>query len=101
MDNLIENAIKYSANHVQIDISISDEVDRLKISIKDNGLGIEPGDLPYIFQKFYRSESRAVQRTTGFGLGLTYIQTMVDAHGGEIKVNSIVGKGSEFIVYFP
>lgn len=102
MDNLIENAIKYSPeNSVQIDIHISDEKNRLRISVKDNGLGISEKDLPHIFQKFYRSEHKNIQQRTGFGLGLTYIKALVEAHAGDIEVESKIGVGTEFTVYFP
>lgn len=102
MDNLIENAIKYSGEDgVQIDIHIADERKRLKISVKDNGLGISEKDLPRIFHKFYRAENKNIQQKTGFGLGLTYVKALVKAHDGEIKVESKVGVGTEFIVYFP
>lgn len=102
MDNLIENAIKYSREDgVQIDIHVSDEQNKLKISIKDNGLGIAEKDLPRIFQKFYRSEDKSIRHKTGFGLGLTYVKALVDAHAGKLKVSSKIGVGTEFMVYFP
>lgn len=102
IDNLIENAIKYSKEDaVRIDIHASDEQHKLKISVKDNGLGIAERDLPRIFQKFYRSENKNIQQKTGFGLGLTYVKALVKAHDGEIKVESKVGIGTEFILYFP
>lgn len=102
MDNLIENAIKYSKeNSVQIDIHVSDEKNRLRISVKDNGLGISEKDLPRIFQKFYRSEQKNIQQRTGFGLGLTYVKALVEAHAGDIEVESKIGVGTEFIVSFP
>lgn len=102
MDNLIENAIKYSREDgVQIDIHVSDEQNKLKISVKDNGLGIAEKDLPRIFQKFYRSEDKSIRHKTGFGLGLTYVKALVDAHAGKLKVSSKIGVGTEFIVYFP
>lgn len=102
MDNLIENAIKYSKdNGVTIDIHVSDEQNKLKISVKDNGLGIAEKDLPRIFQKFYRSEDKSIRHKTGFGLGLTYVKALVDAHAGKLKVSSKIGVGTEFMVYFP
>lgn len=102
MDNLIENAIKYSREDgVQIDIHVSDEQNKLKISVKDNGLGIAEKDLPRIFQKFYRSEDKSIRHKTGFGLGLTYVKALIEAHDAEIKVESKLGIGTEFMVYFP
>lgn len=102
MDNLIENAIKYSREDVvQIDIHVSDEQNKLKISVKDNGLGIAEKDLPRIFQKFYRSEDKSIRHKTGFGLGLTYVKALIEAHAAEIKVESKLGIGTKFTVYFP
>src|SRR5690606_38099477 len=99
MDNLIENAIKYSREDgVQIDIHVSDEQNKLKISVKDNGLGIAEKDLPSIFQKFYRSENADIRHKTGFGLGMTYGKALVDAHAGKLKVISKIGVGTEFMV---
>ncbi|PRD46117.1 sensor histidine kinase [Sphingobacterium haloxyli] len=102
MDNLIENAIKYSTEDgVKIDIHVSDERNKLRISVKDDGLGISEKDLPRIFQKFYRSENKNIQQKTGFGLGLTYVKTLVEAHAGDIEVESKVGLGTKFTVSFP
>ena len=102
MDNLIENAIKYAKEDgVKIDIIVYDEQKKLKISVKDNGLGISEKELPRIFQKFYRSENKNIRHKAGFGLGLTYVKALVEAHAGEIKVDSKLGMGTEFIVSFP
>lgn len=102
IDNLIENAIKYAKKDaVQIDIRVSDERKKLKISVKDNGSGISEKDLPRIFQKFYRSENKNIRHKTGFGLGLTYVKALMEAHAGDIKVESKLGIGTQFIVSFP
>ncbi|PRD56770.1 sensor histidine kinase [Sphingobacterium gobiense] len=101
MDNLVENAIKYSKDSVQIDIHISDEGGKLRINVKDDGLGISEKDLPHIFQKFYRSEKKNIQQKTGFGLGLTYVKTLVEAHAGDIEVESKLSLGTKFTVSFP
>lgn len=101
IDNLIENAIKYSNERVHIEITVTDAQDKLKITVKDDGLGILDSDLPHIFTTFYRSNDKEIQRRVGLGLGLTYVKALVEAHGGEIKVKSKFGMGSEFIVYFP
>jgi len=69
--------------------------------VKDNGLGIAEKDLPRIFQKFYRSEDKSIRHKTGFGLGLTYVKALIEAHDAEIKVESKLGIGTKFIVYFP
>lgn len=101
IENMVENAIKYSDEHVTVTITVSDVKDRLQISIKDDGFGIGEKDLPRVFDKFYRGEQKEVQRKVGFGLGLTYVKALTEAHGGDIKVESKWGVGAEFIVYFP
>src|SRR5690606_36024886 len=83
IDNLVENAIKYAKERaVQIDIHVSDERRKLKISVKDNGLGISEKDLPRIFQKFYRSENKNIKQKTRFGQGLKYIKELKEANEG-------------------
>ncbi|WP_171805031.1 sensor histidine kinase [Paludibacter propionicigenes] len=98
MDNLVENAIKYSNKEVDINIEIVDVNEGIKISVKDNGLGISAYDLKFIFDRFYRSNRKELKRKTGFGLGLTYVKSMVEAHGGSISVISRINEGSEFII---
>lgn len=101
MDNLIENAIKYSENDVLIKITMTDVNGFVRISVKDNGMGISKSDKKYIFEKYYRSHNHAAQRKTGFGLGLTYVKSIVEAHNGRIEVESEIGKGTEFIILLP
>lgn len=103
MDNLVENAIKYRKENQQahIVIRISDRKDFLLISVKDSGIGMSLLDKIHIFNRYYRSKVKAVQRTPGFGLGLTYVQSIVEAHGGTIGVESKLGEGSDFIVEIP
>ncbi|SEK19727.1 sensor histidine kinase [Parapedobacter koreensis] len=103
IENLIENAIKYSAEAVSIVITVSESkhADKLKISINDNGLGIPDADIAHIFDRFYRSPNKVIQQRVGFGLGLTYVKAIVVAHNGEIKVESKFGIGTEFTLYFP
>ncbi|GGC22374.1 hypothetical protein GCM10011386_12890 [Parapedobacter defluvii] len=103
IENLIENAIKYSDQAVSIAVTVSEPgtAGSVKISIADNGFGIPDTDIPRIFDKFYRSSDKTVQQRVGFGLGLTYVKAIIEAHGGEIKVKSKFGEGSEFIVLIP
>ena len=99
MDNLIENAIKYSARAVvEIDVSVCDTKDGLCISVKDNGIGISTADKKHIFDKFYRVKNAETKNKLGFGLGLTYVKSIVDAHDATIAVESKVNEGSEFII---
>jgi len=98
LDNLVENAIKYSNSEVNINIDVTDTSEGVKISVKDDGLGISAFDLKYIFDRFYRSNRKELKRKTGFGLGLTYVKSMVEAHGGSISVTSQINEGSEFAI---
>jgi signal transduction histidine kinase len=99
MDNLIENAIKYNSNSsVKIDIEVSDTSAGLKISVRDNGIGISSMDQKLIFDKFYRVKRNETKNKVGFGLGLTYVKSILEAHGGDIIVNSKLNEGSEFII---
>lgn len=98
LDNLVENAIKYSNSEVNINIDVADSNEGVKISVKDDGLGISTFDLKYIFDRFYRSNRKELKRKTGFGLGLTYVKSMVEAHGGSISVTSKMNEGSEFAI---
>lgn len=101
LENLIENAIKYSQETVSIVVEVSDENGQLVIAVKDNGLGISEIDKAQIFNRFYRSEHKEVQKRVGFGLGLTYVRAMVEAHHGTITVASRLGVGSEFKLFIP
>lgn len=95
--NLIDNAIKYSGNEVLIIISLSEEGRGIKVSVKDNGLGIPEAKLPVIFDKYTRVHAD-ITKVNGFGIGLNYVKTIVEKHGGTVEVKSEPGKGSEFIV---
>jgi len=102
IDNLIENAIKYSGDDTLIDISACCQNGRLRVSVKDNGIGLSKTDLKYVFEKFYRVDSRFVRRKAGFGLGLTYVKSIVEEHGGSVEVSSEGrGHGCEFVLYMP
>lgn len=99
MDNLIENSIKYNLHSfVKIELTVSDISDGLKISVKDNGIGISPMDQKLIFDKFYRIKRKETKNKIGFGLGLMYVKSIIEAHGGDIIVNSKLNEGSEFII---
>lgn len=98
--NLIDNAIKYSENEVLILISLQQSGSWVVVSIKDNGLGIPDEKLPLIFDKYARVHTSNT-KVNGFGIGLNYVKTIVEKHQGEVKVSSVVGKGSEFKVMLP
>ena len=101
ISNLIENAIKYSGDGVNIAIRAKTTSGGVEISVKDNGTGIAPDKQKHIFDKFYRVPTGDIHDVKGYGLGLYYAKTMVEKHGGTIRVSSTLGKGSEFRIFIP
>ena len=99
--NLINNAIKYSPDGGNIKIQVFKSDRKLKIAVSDNGLGIPKDSIDKLFTKFYRVDNSDRRKIGGTGLGLAIAQEIVIAHGGEITVQSQLGKGSIFIVVFP
>ncbi len=101
INSMLDNALKYSKEKPVITLSTSNAGQTLKIKIEDNGIGMSKETLGHIFEKFYRAHTGNVHNVKGFGLGLSYVKTMVDAHKGSIKAESILGKGSSFIITIP
>ena len=101
ISNLLDNAVKYSKDELRIVISTHTEGNRLKVKIEDNGIGMSKETTNRIFEKFYRAHNGNLHNVKGFGLGLNYVKTMVDAHHGNVKVESVLGKGSSFFLSFP
>jgi two-component system phosphate regulon sensor histidine kinase PhoR len=99
--NLIDNAIKYSNEKPDVTVSSVNGNDRLIISITDLGIGIEKKYLAKIFTKFFRVPTGNVHNVKGFGIGLSYVKNIVDAHGWKIETESIPGKGSTFRIIIP
>jgi two-component system phosphate regulon sensor histidine kinase PhoR len=99
--NLIDNAVKYSKDNLFIKITTHSTTKSLVIRIEDNGIGMSKETQRRIFEKFYRAHTGNLHNVKGFGLGLSYVKTIVDAHQGKIKVDSITGKGTTFTLEFP
>ncbi|MBU5299095.1 HAMP domain-containing histidine kinase [Clostridium sporogenes] len=98
MHNLLSNSHKYLNEDGLVKVSLSKGEDKIFIKVEDNGEGIPKEDLPHIFERFYRSDVSRNKTTGGTGLGLTITKTLVEAHGGHIRVESELGVGTKFII---
>ncbi|MBW2622436.1 MAG: PAS domain-containing sensor histidine kinase [Deltaproteobacteria bacterium] len=98
--NLLDNAFKFSKKGDRITISSEETAQEIKITIKDQGVGIDPKDLPFIFDIFYRG-TEGTGETEGSGVGLAVVKTIVESHGGRILVQSEPGRGAAFTVVLP
>lgn len=99
--NLLDNAIKYSANAPKIKVTTLSKPKGILISVTDNGIGMNKGVQGKIFERFYRQSSGNVHNVKGFGLGLSYVKAVIEANHGTISVQSEPGKGSKFDVFLP
>lgn len=101
INNLIDNAIKYSADEKFIHISLTTEQKNVVLQVEDRGIGMKKKVLGQIFEKFYRAEDTLTAKTKGHGLGLSIVRNLVEANGGAIKVTSQPDSGSTFTISFP
>jgi two-component system, OmpR family, phosphate regulon sensor histidine kinase PhoR len=98
--NLVDNALKYSSGTCHLTIRVEQNKNELSIYLNDKGIGIAEEYLKKIFDTFYRVQGGNLHDVKGFGLGLSYAKSIVEAHGGTIEVKSELGKGSEFVMRF-
>ena len=96
--NLISNAISYTPPSGKVKIFINEESEFVEITIVDTGIGLAKDEIPRIFERFYRVDKARSRNSGGTGLGLAIVKHLVEAHRGEILVDSELGKGSKFIV---
>jgi len=101
LNNLIDNAVKYSPANPQVLITAASQDAGILISVSDQGMGMPKESLSNIFDPFYRVPTGNVHNVKGFGLGLSYVKKIVEAHGGKVHVKSKLGEGSTFEIYLP
>ena len=99
-DNLISNAVKYSPDGGEVIVRLVRAGELIRLTVSDPGIGIPPQDIPFIFERFYRSQLTA-RVARGLGAGLYVVRRLVQAHGGHISVSSTVGGGTTFVVVLP
>ncbi len=99
--NLVANAVKFTGRDGSVSVEVSTAPEGARIDVVDSGGGIDPSELPYIFDRFYRGSSGNEARSSGSGLGLAIVRSIVEMHGGAVVVESRVGAGSRFSVSLP
>jgi two-component system phosphate regulon sensor histidine kinase PhoR len=100
-NNLLDNANKYSPSNPKITVAVKEQGPEVQITLQDQGIGMSRDAVKKIFDKFYRVPTGNVHDVKGFGLGLSYVKTMLEAHHGTIQVQSELGKGSTFTINLP
>ncbi len=101
LNNLVDNAVKYSPANPKVEIKAREQDQGIVIEVKDQGMGMPKEALSNIFDAFYRVPTGNVHNVKGFGLGLSYVKKIVEAHGGKVNVKSKLGEGSTFEIYLP
>jgi signal transduction histidine kinase len=100
LDNLLGNAAKYSPTGRPVAVAVAVNGDA-RVSVQDQGAGIAPDELPYLFERFYRTEHARQGQQKGTGLGLYISQEIARAHGGRLTAESTMGAGSRFTLHLP
>jgi two-component system OmpR family sensor kinase len=101
LHNLIENALQYSNPGGKICVGVAAAPGEALLSVSDTGIGIPEDDLPYVFERFFRSKRSRRANPGGSGLGLSIVRWIVEAHKGRVTVESVAGRGSTFTVHLP
>jgi two-component system phosphate regulon sensor histidine kinase PhoR len=99
--NLVDNAVKYAEQEPRITIATRSNDEGVTVSVTDNGIGIATAEQQKIFDRLYRVPTGNIHNAKGFGLGLSYVRTVVQRHGGRIKLESAPGRGSTFHIFIP
>lgn len=101
VENLLSNALRYTDRGGSVIISLKRSGDSVSIKVRDTGIGISEKDLPYIFERFYRTDKSRTRSSGGLGIGLAITKAIVEAHGGRITAESREGEGSTFTITLP
>lgn len=101
IQNLINNAVKYSPNGGTIYVSLLRQGDNIEVQVRDEGIGIAAKDQPHLFERFFRAHTSQYSSIFGMGIGLYVVKEIVNLHQGTIEVESVEGQGSTFIVRLP
>lgn len=101
MTNLIDNAVRHTQKNGSVDVGVNLEDHQVRVSVRDTGTGISKTDLPFVFERFYKEDKARTRGTSGTGLGLAIAKHIIEAHGGEISVNSKKGEGTTFRFTLP
>ena len=101
LTNLIDNALRHTHEGGSVTLQAAVAKDKLQVAVRDTGVGISEEDLPFVFERFYKADKARTRGQAGTGLGLAIAKHIVEAHGGEISVNSRKGKGTTFRFSIP
>jgi signal transduction histidine kinase len=101
LDNLISNAVKFTPSGGRVQVGLSCQEDQVEITVTDTGVGIPAEELDRIFDRFYQVEDHMTRRHGGMGLGLSIVKGLVKLHGGRVLAESVLGRGSRFVVWMP
>jgi two-component system sensor histidine kinase BaeS len=101
LENLVSNALGYTPEGGQISLSVEANKNTITLRVQDNGVGIAPEDLPFVFERFYRADKSLKRNGTESGLGLAIAKSIVEAHGGSISVESALDQGTTFTITLP
>ncbi len=99
--NLVSNAVRHTPEGGSVRITCRATSDAVLIEVADTGTGIDPADLPHVFDRFWRADKSRTRATGGSGLGLSIVRKLVEAHDGTVTADSVPGKGSQFTVRLP
>jgi len=98
---LVDNAIKYTPEGGRVQLAMRTEPGAAVVTVADTGIGIDPEDIPHLFERFYRADKARSRDLGGTGLGLSIAKWIAESHGGHISVESTVGQGSTFTLRLP